>query len=209
MVAPRCHARRSDALCALGLDLSVAERSFSLLDRVKILIKPMAQPLLRNRRWLQEKTRKTQGLEDFKRAPRIGNDMRPATAQLFKGKPLPRLVRKTAPRLRVAKQMIQALAQDHRRNIKHDLTVARCTQFFELPAATFHWLIILFNLWTLFVVAHDPWPREPLICGHQDHMVQDVLFPVPLANHTGIERHVTRLPQVLHAFDKGDGLVGA
>src|SRR2546430_5553534 len=29
---------------------SVAERSFSLLDRVKMLIKPMAQPLLRNRR---------------------------------------------------------------------------------------------------------------------------------------------------------------
>ena len=27
---------------------SVAERSFLLLDRVKMLIKPMAQPLLRN-----------------------------------------------------------------------------------------------------------------------------------------------------------------
>jgi D-alanyl-D-alanine dipeptidase len=69
--------------------------------------------------------RKTQGLEDFKIAPRIGNDMRPATAQLFKGKRLPRLVRKTAPSLRVAKQMLQAIAQDHRRNIKHELTVAR------------------------------------------------------------------------------------
>src|SRR6266568_1278953 len=31
-------------------EVSVAERSFSLLDRVKMLIKPMAQPLLRNRR---------------------------------------------------------------------------------------------------------------------------------------------------------------
>jgi DNA-binding response OmpR family regulator len=29
---------------------SVAERSFSLLDRLKMLIKPMAQPLLRNSR---------------------------------------------------------------------------------------------------------------------------------------------------------------
>ena len=29
---------------------SVAERSFSLLDRVKMLIKPIAQPLLRNSR---------------------------------------------------------------------------------------------------------------------------------------------------------------
>src|SRR6266705_1392389 len=35
---------------AVGPSLSVAERSFSLLDRVKMLIKPMAQPLLRNSR---------------------------------------------------------------------------------------------------------------------------------------------------------------
>jgi len=31
-------------------EFSVAERSFSLLDRVQMLIKPMAQPLLRNGR---------------------------------------------------------------------------------------------------------------------------------------------------------------
>jgi len=174
-----------------------------------MLIKPMAQPLLRNRRELQEKTRQAQGLEDCNIAPRIGHDRRPATAPLCKGKRLPRLVRQTAPSLRVAKQMIQALAQDHRRNIQHDRTVARCTQFFALPAATLHVLIILFNLWTLFVVAHDPWPREPLICGHQDHRVQDGLLPVPRAHHTGMERHVTRIPHVLNAFDTGDVLVGA
>src|SRR5712691_5946952 len=124
---PHTRERHDGTLASLQalLSFSVAERSFSLLDRVKMLIKPMAQPLLRNSRQLQEKTRKAQGLEDFKIAPRIGNDMRPATAQLFKGKRLPRLVRKTNPGLRVAKQMIQAIAQDHRRNIKHDLTVAR------------------------------------------------------------------------------------
>src|SRR5216683_1227539 len=99
--------------------------------------------------------RKAQGLEDCKRAPRIGHDMRPTTAQLFKGQRLPRLVRKTDTSLRVAKQMRQARAHDHRRKIKHDRTVARCTQFFARPAATFPWLILVFNLWTLFVVAHD------------------------------------------------------
>jgi len=48
-----------------------------------------------------------------------------------------------------------------------------------------------------------------LICGHQDQRVQEVLFPVPRAKHTGLERHVTRIPHVLHAFDNGDVLVGA
>ena len=32
----------------MSLHHSVAERSFSLLDRVKVVVKPMAQPLLRN-----------------------------------------------------------------------------------------------------------------------------------------------------------------
>jgi hypothetical protein len=54
---------------------SVAERSFSLLDRVKMFVKPMAQPLLRSSRELQDKMRKTQRLEDFKIAPSIGHDM--------------------------------------------------------------------------------------------------------------------------------------
>src|SRR5215510_10741985 len=133
--------------------------------------------------------------------------MRSAAAQLFKGQRLTGLVRETGSRLRVGKQMIQAVAQDHRRKIKHDLTVARCTQLLELPPATFHLLIILFNLWTLFVVTHDPWPVETWICGHQDDVIHSVLLPVPIANHTGIEGNVTLLPQVLNPLDKGDALV--
>src|SRR5713101_9436728 len=91
--------------------------------------------------------------------------------QLFKGKRLTRLVRETGTRLRVGKKMIQAVAQDHRCKIKHDRTVARCTQLFELPTATFHVLILVFDLWPLFVVAHDPWSRETLIRGDQDDRV--------------------------------------
>jgi hypothetical protein len=68
---------------------------------------------------------KTQGLEDFKVAPCIRNDMRSAAAKLCKRQRLARLISKTAPSLRVGKQMIEALAQDHRDHIKHDLTVAR------------------------------------------------------------------------------------
>src|SRR5438128_6175889 len=105
--------------------------------------------------------------------------------------------------------MLQALPQDSRRHRKHDRTVARCTQFFALPAATFPVLLIWLNVWTLFRVAHAPWPRETLIRGHQDPRVQAVLLPVPRAHPTGIEGHATRLPPVLHPFDTGEVLVGA
>ena len=172
-----------------------------------MFVKPMPQPLLRRRWQLQDTMGKTQGLKDFKMPARIHNDMRSTATKLFKRKRLTRLISKTDTGLRVGNQMVEALAQDHRHDITHDLTVARCTQLLELPPATFHVLIVLCNLWTLFVVAPDPWPRETLIRGHQDDMVQGVLFPVPRANHTGIEGHGTRLPQVIHAFDKGDVLM--
>ena len=142
---------------------SVAERSFSFLDRVKMFVKPMPQPLLYGSRQLQDKVHKTQGLEDFTMASGIRDDMRSTATKLFKRQCVTRLVSKTGTGLRVGKQMREALAQDHSSKIKHDLTVACCTQLLELPTATFHWLIILFDLWTFFVVAHAPWPREPLI----------------------------------------------
>src|SRR5262249_15938072 len=72
--------------------ISVAERSFSFLDRVKMFIKPMTQPLLRRSGQLQDEVRKTQGLKDFKIAPCVCNDMRPAAAKLLKCQRLTRLV---------------------------------------------------------------------------------------------------------------------
>jgi hypothetical protein len=97
--APKRRAtRRSKAI-------SVAERSFSLNDGVEMFVKPMPQPILRRRRQLQDETRKTQGLKDFKIAPRIHNDMRAAATKLVKRQGLPRLVGKTCAGLRVGKQM--------------------------------------------------------------------------------------------------------
>jgi len=105
--------------------LSVAERSFSFLDRVQMFAKPMPQPFLHGNRQLQDKVHKTQGLEDFKIASGIGDDMRSMATKLCKRQRLARLLSKTAPSLRVGKQMIEAIAQDHSHYIKHDLTVAR------------------------------------------------------------------------------------
>ncbi len=74
---------------------SVAERSCSLLDRVKMYVKPMAQPILCRSRELQEKTRNTQGLEDFTIPSSIRNDRRSSTSKLCKGQRLTRLVSET------------------------------------------------------------------------------------------------------------------
>src|SRR5215467_3417471 len=104
---------------------SVAERSFSFLDRVKMFVKPMTQPLLRRSGQLQNEIRKTQGLKDFKIAPCVCNDMRPAAAKLLKCQRLTRLLCQPGPSLRVRKQMVETIAQEHRQQIKHDLTIAR------------------------------------------------------------------------------------
>src|SRR5207253_11317515 len=104
---------------------SVAERSFSFLDRVKMFVKPMPQPFLHGSRQLQDKVHKTQSLEEFKMASGIHDDMRSTATKLFKRQRLTRLVSKTGTGLRVGKQMVEAIAQDHSGNIKHDLTVAR------------------------------------------------------------------------------------
>ena len=116
--------RRANARHRL-LDISVAERSFSFLDRVKMFVKPMPQPFLHGSRQLQDKVHKTQSLEEFKMASGIHDDMRSTATKLFKRQRLTRLVSKTGTGLRVGKQMVEALAQDHSGNIKHDLTVAR------------------------------------------------------------------------------------
>src|SRR2546422_2121798 len=91
--------------------ISVAERSFSFLDRVQMFAKPMPQPLLHGSRQLQDKVHKTQGLEDFKMAAGIRDDMRSTATKLFKRQCVTRLVSKTGTGLRVGKQMIEALSE--------------------------------------------------------------------------------------------------
>jgi hypothetical protein len=99
---------------------------------------------------------KAQGLKDVKVAPSVHENMRPLGAQLRKGKRLARLVGKSSPRLRVAKQMIQTVASHHGQHIKDDRTMAGRTELLELPAATFHLFIVLLDLRTLFLMAYDP-----------------------------------------------------
>jgi hypothetical protein len=64
--------------------ISGAERLFSFLDCMKMLVKPTSQPLLSQSRQLQDKMGKTQGLEDFKIPPCIRNNMSATAAKLFK-----------------------------------------------------------------------------------------------------------------------------
>src|SRR5262249_10942365 len=61
--------------------------------------------------------------------------------------------------------------QHHRQYIKDDLTVARGAELLELPTTTFHLLVVLLNLGTLFVVAHDPRRAQLLIGCDQNDMV--------------------------------------
>ena len=90
-----------------------------------MFVKPMTQPLLRRSGQLQNEVRKTQGLKDFKIASCVCNDIRPAAAKLLKCQRLTRLICHTGPSLGVRQQMVETLAQEHRQQIKHDLTVAR------------------------------------------------------------------------------------
>src|SRR5947209_5098920 len=90
--------------------ISVAERSFPLLNLVEMLGQPCLQSVLYGWRQLQDHLDKTQGLKDFKVTPSIHDNMRPLGTQLLKGDRLARLVRKTRTGLCVGKQMIQTVA---------------------------------------------------------------------------------------------------
>src|SRR2546427_3031330 len=65
-----------------------------------MFVKPMPQPLLYGSRQLQDKVHKTQGLEDFKMASGIRDDMRSTATKLFKRQCVTRLVGKTGTGLR-------------------------------------------------------------------------------------------------------------
>ena len=82
------------------------------------------QVLLHSWGQLQGHLDKAQGLKDFKVTPSVHDDMRALGTQLLKGDRLARLVGKSCPSLRVGKQMIQTVAQNHRQHIKDDLTIA-------------------------------------------------------------------------------------
>src|SRR5207245_6647844 len=47
------------------------------------------------------------------------------------------------------------------------------------------------------------------ISRHQDDMIEPSLFLMPEANHTGVERHVTLWPHMLHAPHPGNSLLGS
>jgi hypothetical protein len=105
---------------------------------------------------LQHHLDKAQRLKDFKMAPSVHDHMRALGTQLLKGKRLTRLVGESSASLRVGKQMIQTVVQHDGQHIKDDRTIARGTELLQLPAATFHLCIVLRDLGTLFIVAHDP-----------------------------------------------------
>src|SRR5215510_13651972 len=105
--------------------------------------------------------------------------MRALGAQLLKGNRLARLVGEARSSLRVRKQMIQTVAPYDRLHVKDDLTIAGCTELLELPSAALHLLVVLLNLRTLFVVAHDPRRTQLLIGGHQDDRVGPLFLRIP------------------------------
>src|SRR5712691_1191093 len=90
--------------------ISVAERSFSLLNLVEMLCQPRAEVLLHRGGQVQHHLDKAQGLKDFKIPPSIHDNMSPLGAQRLKGERLARLIGKSSPSLRVGKQMIQTVA---------------------------------------------------------------------------------------------------
>src|SRR5262245_2511659 len=104
--------------------------------------------------------------------------------------------------------MIETVAQHHRQYIKDDLTIARGTELLELPAATFHLLVVLLNLGTPFIVAHDPRRAQLLFGGDQNDMVSPLLLLIPEANHTGIQGHMTLWPHMFDAAHPGNVLLG-
>src|SRR5262245_23377169 len=100
--------------------------------------------------------------------------------------------------------MIQTVAHHHRQYIKYDLTVARGAELLELPTTTFHLLVVLLNLGTLFVVAHDPRRAQLLIGCPQNDMVSLFFLLIPETNQTGVQSQVTPGPHTYDARHPGN-----
>src|SRR5882762_5293310 len=126
--------------------------------------------------------------------------------QLLKGKSLACLVGKSRTGLRIGKQMIEAITQYHCQHIKDNLAIACGTELLELPASTFHLLIVLLNLGTLFVMPHNPRGAQSLIRCDQDDIIGPLLLAIPKANHAGVQRHLTLRPHMLNAVHPGNAL---
>src|SRR5262252_9659687 len=104
--------------------------------------------------------------------------------------------------------MIETVAQHYRQHIKDNLTITRGTELLELPAATFHLLVVLLDLGTLFVVAHDP-RRAPLLIGwDQNDIVSPLFLLIPEANHTGVQGDPTLWPHMFDTAHPGNVLLG-
>src|SRR5262245_64920109 len=104
--------------------------------------------------------------------------------------------------------MIETVAQHHRQYRKDDLTVARGAELLELPTTTFHLLVVLLTLGTVFVVAHYPRRAQLLIGCDQNDMVRPFFLLIPEANHTGVQGHVTLGPHMFDAPHPGNVLLG-
>src|SRR5262245_19756860 len=134
--------------------------------------------------------------------------MRALGPPLLKGQRLTRLVGKASASLRVGKQMIPTVAQHDCQPRKDDLTITRCTELLQLPAATLHLFIVLLDLGTLFIVAHDPRCVQFESGRDQDDMIRPLFLLMPKANHTGMQRHLTLGPHMLYAAHQGNRLGG-
>jgi hypothetical protein len=93
----------SEYLSEKEILISLAERSFPLLNLLEMFCQPHAQFLLHKWGSLQDHLDKAQSLKDFEVPPGIHNNMCALGAQLLKGKRLARLVDKSPSRLRVGK----------------------------------------------------------------------------------------------------------
>ena len=99
-----------------------------------MFVKPMPQPFLHSGWQLQQQLHKTQGLEDFKIAPCVHDNMRALGAELLEGDRLACLVGKAYRFLGVGKQMIETVAQHHSQHIyTGNCRVAAWLQFGRVP----------------------------------------------------------------------------
>src|SRR5262249_56653404 len=73
---------------------------------------------------------------------------------------------------------------------------------------TLHLFIVLLDLGTLFIVAHDPWCVQFESGRDQDDMIRTLFLLMPKANHPGMQRHLTLGPHMLYAAPQGNRLCG-
>src|SRR5262249_7693914 len=61
---------------------------------------------------------------------------------------------------------------------------------------------------TLFIVTHDPRGVQLQISRHYNNMISPLFLLSPEAHHTGVQRHLTLCPPMLHTAHEGNALFG-